>query len=702
MEVLLAGNTGYVTETFIEESFPECDVVVLGNEMLKSNRKKNILSCPFIKDEKELKKIFETYEFERIIYFSNYLTMHGRMAGELEQLRQILQLCKKNKEIRMLYLTGQESIYNITSGKTLLVSAAENVVMEYGNMYQINTKILRIPHLYSALYTQDFFYKLFTEAEQSGKIVFEESPEQNIYFLCMDDLAELLYKVYDNWGKECCLNVPDCFGQNFSDLEKEIRKTIPGKLDIRYQNSGQIYKVQPDDQIIRQEYGWFPKISVFEDIPGMYQEYKKLSDQDSGHFANIRNWISKNTLLVHILELISGFILFEFLNKYTGTYAQFKMIDLRLVFIVFMGSLYGINYGISAAALETCSLIAAYRQENVNIYTLFYEASNWIPFIFYFAAGAVCGYIRLKNKEDIEFVTKENRLIKEKFFFMQEMYQETLHDKRQYKKQILGSRDSFGKIFDITRKLDVIQPQKLFMETIRVMEDVLENHTIVLYSLDSWKRFGRMEVSSPEIRRKIPNSIRIEEYQNAIETLEKGEVWRNRELLAGYPAYIAGIRRNGELVMLVFIQDAASNQMTLYYLNLIKILCGLVEVSLLRALEYQEAVRDREYLEGTHILKTEYFMERLKLFHSIKEQKIGSYALLQIENPAITLEETDRILRNKIRENDILGISEDGQLYLILSQVDDGMLPIVIERIEKNGLHCRVIDTRNESRVAEE
>ena len=47
---------------------------------------------------------------------------------------------------------------------------------------------------------------------------------------------------------------------------------------------------------------------------------------------------------------------------------------------------------------------------------------------------------------------------------MQEMYQETLQDKRQYKKQILGSRDSFGKIFDITRKLDVIQPQKLFME----------------------------------------------------------------------------------------------------------------------------------------------------------------------------------------------------------------------------------------------
>ena len=43
MEVLLAGNTGYVTETFIEESFPECDVVVLGNEMLKSKSKKEYI-----------------------------------------------------------------------------------------------------------------------------------------------------------------------------------------------------------------------------------------------------------------------------------------------------------------------------------------------------------------------------------------------------------------------------------------------------------------------------------------------------------------------------------------------------------------------------------------------------------------------------------------------------------------------------------
>ena len=92
--------------------------------------------------------------------------------------------------------------------------------------------------------------------------------------------------------------------------KKKSEKQIPGRLDVSYQNSGQIYKVQPDDQIIRHEYGWFPKISVFEDIPGMYQEYKKLSDSDSGHFCKYQELDIENTLLVHILELISGFILF--------------------------------------------------------------------------------------------------------------------------------------------------------------------------------------------------------------------------------------------------------------------------------------------------------------------------------------------------------------------------------------------------------
>lgn len=39
---------------------------------------------------------------------------------------------------------------------------------------------------------------------------------------------------------------------------------------------------------------------------------------------------------------------------------------------------------------------------------LFYEPSNWLPFIAYFVVGAVCGYVQLRNSEAVkaEAVTK--------------------------------------------------------------------------------------------------------------------------------------------------------------------------------------------------------------------------------------------------------------------------------------------------------
>ena len=153
---------------------------------------------------------------------------------------------------------------------------------------------------------------------------------------------------------------------------------------------------------------------------------------------------------------------------------------------------------------------------------MFYEPSNWIPFIFYFAVGAICGYVRMKNKENIEFVTDENKLIQEKFLFMRDMYQDSLYDKRTYKKQIMGSRDSFGKIFDITRKLDTVLPQELFIETIHVMEDMLENHAVAVYSLGKTVSLDDWRLHRKKLEVKFPNSIRISKYQAAISELEDG------------------------------------------------------------------------------------------------------------------------------------------------------------------------------------
>ena len=681
MRTLLVGNTGYITNKFVEEAFPESLVMVMGDTSIRKNRKKNLFVRPFVKNEKELKDIFSTYDFEQIIYFSNYLSFHGETYGEAEMLRKILQLCRGKRNMRIVYLTGPERLYDVTTGKTLLVSEMENLSREYAKLYKTTVKIIRSPYLYSEQYEKDFLNTVFREISAEQKITFQEDESQRMFFLSMQDLAELMYKIFDNWDEdEEILNIADGFDHCFKDLGDKLTELCP-HLKVSYARHSIMENMLKDDKIIRYKYGWFPKISILEELPELYEHYQERNNIKAGRLDIIKHILSKYKTVVRAVEFAAFFILFELLNGIAGNQAQFKMIDLRLIFVVLFGSTYGINYGIAAAAAESLSLIRAFEAEGSSWYVLFYEPSNWIPFIFYFAVGAICGYIRMKNKNNVQFIKEENDLL-----------QEAIEDKNLYKKQILGSKDSFGKIFDITRKLDVIQPQELYIETIRVLEDVLENKTFGLYTLNRENGYGRLETASAQVQGNYPNSIKLSEYSAAMEELENGNVWANREFLENYPMYMAGIRKNGELVMLICIQQVSREQMSLYFLNLFKILSGLVETSLLRALEYQKAVEYRQYVKGTHILKTEYFEERLKVQHDMREQKLASYVLLKVEYSEMSLKEADEILRSKVRENDVWGISESKELYLMLVQTDKEALPNILARLKQAGLVCRQID----------
>ena len=692
MRTLLVGNTGYITNKFVEEAFPESLVMVMGDTSIRKNRKTNLFVRPFVKNEKELKDIFSTYDFEQIIYFSNYLTFHGETRGEAEMLRKILQLCRGKRNMRIVYLTGPERLYDVPTGKTLLVSEMENLSREYAKLYKTTVKIIRSPYLYSEQYEKDFLNTVFREISAEQKITFQEDESQRMFFMSMQDLAELMYKIFDNWDEdEEILNIADGFDHCFKDLGDKLTELCP-HLKVSYARHSIMENMLKDDKIIRYKYGWFPKISILEELPELYEHYQERNNIKAGRLDIIKHILSKYKTVVRAVEFAAFFILFELLNGIAGNQAQFKMIDLRLLFVVLFGSMYGINYGIAAAAAESLSLIRAFEAEGSSWYVLFYEPSNWIPFIFYFAVGAICGYIRMKNKDNVQFIKEENNLLQEKFLFTREMYQEAIEDKNLYKKQILGSKDSFGKIFDITRKLDVIQPQELYIETIRVLEDVLENKTFGLYTLNRENGYGRLETASAQVQGNYPNSIKLSEYSAAMEELENGNVWANREFLENYPMYMAGIRKNGELVMLICIQQVSREQMSLYFLNLFKILSGLVETSLLRALEYQKAVEYRQYVKGTHILKTEYFEERLKVQHDMREQKLASYVLLKVEYSEMSLQKADEILRSKVRENDVWGISESKELYLMLVQTDKEALPNILARLKQAGLVCRQID----------
>ena len=68
MKTLLIGNIGYITKTFLNEAFPNHQLFLLGDTNLKSSQQMGI--TVFTNDISLEESIFESYEFDQMIYFS--------------------------------------------------------------------------------------------------------------------------------------------------------------------------------------------------------------------------------------------------------------------------------------------------------------------------------------------------------------------------------------------------------------------------------------------------------------------------------------------------------------------------------------------------------------------------------------------------------------------------------------------------------
>ncbi len=678
--VLCIGNTEYLTEEFIEDAFPHSKVTVVGNTTLGSADKIKLFRIK----KPSVKALFETYDFDAVIYFSGDLTYRSSEKSDAEDLRKVLE-CLKNsdKSIRFLFLSSLDSSFKNQSDKAILCSAKERLCEFYAKKYSLDIKTVQIPYLYSGTYTKDFLYGIFENAAGGKPFVINETPTSKMHFISLPDLSMLILRIIDNWKCQSgILTVGDDFNVTFSDLGNKLSQLNPeAKFFFTATNESGI--IQVSNKAIRNEYGWFAKISIVEDVEEEYEKYK-LSKQEKTLtlWQKIKKWMSEHSLIVKIAELILLLLITEILIYFTDSAVIFSIVDFRMAYIVIMATVHGLNFGLSASALCSISWLVAKVASGTNLLTIFYEPTNWLPFVFYFLVGSLCGYIKLRKDDTIRFVTEQNKLLEDKLVFTREIYEDTYKEKRDLKKQIIGSKDSFGKIFDITRKLDTVAPHLLYLRIMETFEEVLENKSITVYSVNKQSTFGRLEVSSRDIIDSVSRSISMETYSDIIKKIKGGEIWRNTDLKSDYPMYAAGVYRGEELVLLIFLWQVNIDQRSLYYVNLFKILRDLAQMSLLRAFDYNQAVYEKQYITNTRIMNAESFDEVLKNYSSLAEKKVSSFILLKIDAEGRSYEQMDKLLSGKVRSNDIVGASADGNLRLLLSQATEKDLQFILPRFD--------------------
>jgi len=688
--VLLIGNTAYADETFIENSFPDSLITIVGETDLKNKPRLRIYNSK----KPPLKNIFETYDFDIIIYFANELTYNSEKRSDAEELRLILEYTRLNQNnVRFMYFTSPDAGFNKKSGRGLLALSKEQLCEYYEKNFGVDIKVVRIPYLYSGTYKEDFLYKCFDNMKHGKPIVFKETPSSKAYFISNIDLAELIVRFADNWKKGVgMLTVNEEFGIKFGDIAEKIREINPNvQIDFTPEEEPKV--LSSNNVALRNEYGWFSRIPFTDDIQDEYNKYLEVSRLIILTIRDkIKNWMVENPTATKIIELFGMFVLTEILLWTTKSALFFSIVDFRMAFIVVIACVHGLGFGLAASGLSSVSWLVAKVISGTRLITVFYETTNWLSFIYFFIVGAICGYMRIVSNNKISNLSEQNRLLEEKLMFTRQLYNDTFQEKRDLKKQIIGSKDSFGKIFDITRSLDTVEPRELYLKIMDTFEEILENKSISVYSVGKNSNFARLEVASRDILYEASRSISLDTYTDVIKKLKENEIWKNTTFAPGLPMYASGVFRNDKLELLIFIWHTKHEQRSLYYVNLFKILSELVEIFLLRAHDYNQATYEKQYIEGTRILCSEAFEKALKNFREMADRKVFSYSLLEFEIGSFTLKQCDNMLEKKIRSNDILGVTKEGKLHLLLSQANEGDLRFILQRFEGMEIGVKIIN----------
>lgn len=593
MRTLIIGNTGYVTADFIKNTFSGDSIVVLGNPELKSDKKLRLTSCGVPMEDENVGKIINGRSFDKIVVFSNYLTFHSSQLGELDRIHRLFHTRWVDDETQLIYLTPME-----ITGRVELAKAAEKLFIFYAREIRNKMKIIRIPYLYSVSYQEDYLYKIFQSIEQKTKVKLEASRTGCANFISMDDLSELLYRVFNMWDSNPeILIAPEAMPTSFSDLGECIAQ-IDSKWTPRYTASLEERYVYAGDRALREKYGWAQKYALTQEFQSLYEEYLEKKPASSHGENKVLRWFGQHKVVSECTELLLGCLLMELLNQLTMGSAQFRMVDFRLLFVVITGCVYGVNMGIAAAVLAGLALGVSFAADGLNWMTLLYEPANWLPFAAYLSAGTICGYIRLKAWDQVAYVRHENELLREKFSTLKSLYFDTEEEQKNLKKQIVSSRDSFGKIFEITKRLEQADPNELLRQAVLILEETLENETVVMYSVDAEAACGKLEACSKKISGEAAREIQLRDYAAALEQTRHGEIFFNNELLENYPMYLVEAHGAGQTRILIMVLRTSFEQSGISYTNLLKVVCGLVEIALQRAATDQRRSEENDEKRG--------------------------------------------------------------------------------------------------------
>lgn len=587
MNILITGNLFSLAPTLAQEFSKGNNKIVIASKNAKElfgfrNNRISVLSVNLA--EPISIDVLASYKFDVAIFIStreeglNSDLSEGN--GELlDGLKNTLEICKQTGVKNMVYISSTEVYGDMedtletetpqpvsTNGFTLF--AGEQYCKLYREKFGLNTTIVRVPYIYGPDEKTSLIYNLIQKCNKQEEIIIPAKEDRSASFIHANDVKDFIERLATEVYRpeHAVINLSSSKWINFVDLGNLLNEQFPN-VRFKFNEENAIYTRPAQVLSARSAFDWVD-LHVFQnDLPDLVKSIISGPQSKEGDFQKVWRRITEAPGIIKWAELILGAFIMQFLSEMTGTLIQFKYVDFRLLFVVLMSVVYGMRFGIFAAILASLSILYTWYKLSLDWALLTHNVGNWFPFVIYFITALLIGYRRDKYETDIEYEKKQTTLIYNKYSFLYDVFMDIRALKDKFREQLVGYRDSFGKIFTITRELDSLEEDTVFIKALNILQDIMENESIAIYTIAGNKNFARLEVNSPALNDQISKSLNLKDFPEIQERIAQGEVYQNTAILSGYPAYVSPILNGDTPVALVAIWKATYDQYSLDYSN---------------------------------------------------------------------------------------------------------------------------------------
>ena len=421
-------------------------------------------------------------------------------------------------------------------------------------------------------------------------------------------------------------------------------------------------------------------------------EFLNIEDKKPGFFAVFMQkfgWILR--MIVPFVENLICFIPFFMLNNRATGSKYFARIDFYLLYVLLFAIVYGQHQATFSALLATAGFLfrQMYTRSGSDV-LLDYNTYVWIAQLF--IVGLVVGYLRDRLSDQKNEALQDYEHLSKQIDDIREINGSNVRVKDALQTQLINQNDSIGKIFEITSTLDQYSAEEVIFQATDILRRIMGSDDIAIYLL-SHGPYARLFTATTELAGTLGHSVKYEDLGELYECLKDGRPYINRSLVTGMPMMAVGIYEGDEIRMIAMIWKLPWEKMTLGQCNVLTVTASLIQNALLRTNRYLEILQSERFIDGTKVMQKEAFISLIKAYKNAKERHLSEFSLIHIINEErLSLHDVGVHVEELLRETDYLGVGNNDELYVLLSNTTHKGAEAALSRFHSQGRPAEIAD----------